>query len=152
MAFICPVIDLATVFSNSGQNVYLYSYEHRISTSPFADVYGVSHSTELPVVFGDPLSKKKLPAISLNPYSSALTNYSVSEREFTKQIMTYWTNFVKYENPSRLLSSKTPTWPAYKTTQCSSQFKGPEFLVLKADNIATSSDLSKYPCEFWRAG
>ncbi len=60
-----------------------YHYSHRSSRSPFPSYMGTLHAMELPFVFGMPAVEGGEP------------EFEPEEVEFSKDIMEYWTNFVK---------------------------------------------------------
>jgi carboxylesterase type B len=98
--FRCPALHLAEYYAKLNLNVYVYLYGYRISTSPYPSIYGATHSDELAMVFGEPLSVKQAPLINFNPWSSTLTNYSIDERLISEQIINYWTNFIYNNDPN----------------------------------------------------
>ena len=97
----CPAKHLSEAYSKlSNVNVFTYLYGYRISTSGVPSKYEAIHEDELPMVYGEPLSVKKLPLLTENIWSSTGHNYSVAERLISEQIMNYWSNFVAHDNPN----------------------------------------------------
>lgn len=79
--FTCNVNNFAKAYAKSGQTIYMYYYTHRSSQNPWPKWMGVMHGDEISYVFGEPL----------NPNIP----YLQKERNLSKKIMQYWTNFAK---------------------------------------------------------
>ena len=110
LTFICPTIDLASIYAKSSTNVYLYSFEQLRSFGNYPPSYGVVHSGDIAFVFGSPLNAR----VSSGP--SGPQRFTDDEKRFAKQIITYWTNFVKTGNPNfgELKSTfRFNYWPSY---------------------------------------
>lgn len=80
--FKCPVIRFAEALDQHGGDVFMYSFEHRVSTNPWPEWTGVVHGYEIELVFGIPLA----------PGNS---QYTEEEKALSLQIMKLWTNFAK---------------------------------------------------------
>ena len=80
--FKCPVVDFAQAYAraSSTHDVYLYSFEHRLSNNPWPAWTGVMHGYEIEAVFGLPL-----------PY-----NYTQRETNLAARITDYWTRFAQF--------------------------------------------------------
>ena len=79
--FICPVVKFGEAYEQAGNRVYMYQFTHRSSGNPWPAWMGVMHGYEIDHVFGVPLN---------DTYS-----YSTEEKQLSKRIMTYWSNFAK---------------------------------------------------------
>ncbi len=79
--FTCNVNEFGQTYANAGENVYMYYFTERYSSNAWPQWMGVLHGDEIIFTFGDPLK----PGL----------NYTDKERELSKEIMTYWTNFAK---------------------------------------------------------
>ena len=79
--FTCNTEDLAQRMAKRGSRVYRYFYNHQSSNDPWPTWSGSKHGDELEFTFGVPLKTPKL--------------YSAQEIKFARDIITYWTNFVK---------------------------------------------------------
>jgi hypothetical protein len=77
-------------------------YAYHISTSNLLTRYEAVHKDELAMIFAEPLSVKIPPLISTNIWTSTMHNYSVEERLISEQIATYWSNFIKNDDPNDL--------------------------------------------------
>lgn len=141
----CSAYELAERYSNINQNAYVYLYGYHLSTSEFSPKYEAVHTEELAMIFAEPLSIKKPPLIDSNPWSSTRHNYSVEERLISETIATYWTNFVKYENPNGLAPQQD--WPTYKVN---SPFRNVYFMKeLPFSNVAYDN-LTDDICNFFQ--
>lgn len=60
----------------------MYLYSHRSTVNPWPKWTGVMHADEINFVFGEPL----------NPN----LDYTEEERNLSKRIMRYWSNFARY--------------------------------------------------------
>lgn len=69
-------------YAKENLSVYMYLYNHRSKTNPWPKWTGVMHADEINYVFGE----------ALNP----TLDYTSEERQFSKRIMRYWSNFARY--------------------------------------------------------
>ena len=63
------------------EKVYLYLFEHRASNHPWPSWTGVLHGDEIAFIFGEPLN--------------STYGYNEKERQLSREMMAYWTNFAK---------------------------------------------------------
>ena len=77
----CNTEEFAQKLSMKGNRVYRYYYNHQSSVDPWPTWSGAKHGDELEFTFAIPMK---------NP-----ENYSAKEIKFARDIITYWTNFVK---------------------------------------------------------
>ena len=99
--FTCNTEDFAQKLSGKGQRVFRYVYNHQSSNDPWPTWSGSKHGDELEFTFGVPLQNPGL--------------YSAAEIKFSRDILTYWTNFVKNGSPNP--SNSWATWPEYKAPE-----------------------------------
>ncbi|KAK6982894.1 cholinesterase 1-like isoform X1 [Biomphalaria glabrata] len=97
MFFKCPVVDFAELYSRHSDAVYMYSFEHRTSQTPWPEWMGVLHGYEIEVIFGLPLA--------------AGSNYTEAEKGLSSLMMKLWTDFAKTGKPS---PTDEDQWPEYK--------------------------------------
>lgn len=69
-------------YAKENLSVYMYLYSHRSRSQPWPKWTGVMHADEINYVFGE----------ALNP----ALDYTPEERQFSKRIMRYWSNFARY--------------------------------------------------------
>jgi len=103
LIYICPAIDLAAVYAKTRTDVFVYSFEQMLSTPFYPLAYGVSHIDDVAFAFGQPLS--------VGP-----PRYTDEEKRISKQMVTYWTNFVKTGNPNyddNKTTFKYDYWPNF---------------------------------------
>ena len=79
--FVCHVNHFAHTYASAGENAYMYYFTHRYSSNPWPEWMGVLHGDEIVFIFGDPFK----PGL----------NYTDAERQLSRQMMQYWTNFAK---------------------------------------------------------
>lgn len=114
----CQVIEYAQLHCNGSTNVKTFVYEfaaapsYHIIDSP-AWLEGANHGDELGFVFGfhEEMveSFRKLKKLDKAPEPSDL------ERQLSRTIMRYWSNFAKTGNPSSPVTS-SQEWPPYDMT------------------------------------
>lgn len=63
-AYVCPAYRLADVVSQLSNNVYMYLYSHRVSTTPWPRQYGAVHGDDLAFTFAFPLQIKNISDVS----------------------------------------------------------------------------------------
>ena len=88
---VCPTYLFAKRYaqhSTRRDNVFFYEFTYTVDKE-IEKQFGVYHGSELPFVFGLPLTG------SAGPLPNA-THFSKKDIEFSKQIIKYWTNFAKY--------------------------------------------------------
>ena len=78
--FKCPVIAFANAYSSKPEDVYLYSFEHRLTNIPWPEWTGVLHGYEIEAVF-------------LLPQSF---NYTTQEEALARRMASYWTRFAQF--------------------------------------------------------
>ena len=81
--FTCHVNHFAHTYASAGENVYMYYFTQRYSSNPWPEWMGVLHGDEIVFTFGEPFK----PGLKVN--------YTDAERELSRQMMMYWTNFAK---------------------------------------------------------
>jgi hypothetical protein len=89
-------------------------------------------------------------------------SYSYSEKKFSKRLLRYWTNFVKYGDPNQydedFQATKNEVWPAWiEGTEskildvCKAvKTKYNSYLSLHPSNMTVTGDSSFLKCDFWR--
>lgn len=80
-SFKCPVVNFAGLLTRTGNRVFTYSFEHRVSTNPWPAWSGVAHGYEIELIFGLPLSPSSV--------------YTEEEKSLSLRMMKLWTNFAK---------------------------------------------------------
>ncbi|XP_046562857.1 cholinesterase 1-like isoform X2 [Haliotis rubra] len=99
----CPHLEFDRLYSPANPT-YVYSFNHRLSVSPFPQWIGAAHWYELDFVFGWVLEKS--------------LGCTEEEMELSRTIMTYWTNFAKSGDPNAPVPVKV-NWPASDNTDLS---------------------------------
>ncbi len=87
-------------------NVYAYRIEFKDGAQPFDHLLGSSHALDVPLLFGNFLA----PGISL--VGCEWNTANKNEREAMSDIiMTYWSSFARYGNPS--MGNSLPHWQEF---------------------------------------
>ncbi|BFZ13517.1 hypothetical protein BsWGS_16556 [Bradybaena similaris] len=128
--FKCPLINFSEFYSSKvkGQ-VYMYSFEHRLSTITWPQWIGVAHGYEIEVFFGLPFLDH---------------GYTDVERRLSHDVMARIANFVNTGNPNTGANTVSVTWTEYTPHD-------QHYLVIVADNMRVSQGLRHSQCEFWRS-
>ncbi|GFS12881.1 carboxylic ester hydrolase [Elysia marginata] len=79
--FVCKVNGLANAYARQGVNVWYYWFDHRWSANPWPKWMGVLHADEIWFTFGHPFNSSHI--------------FTREERDLSRKMMTYWTNFAK---------------------------------------------------------
>lgn len=79
--YTCNVNDFAEHYSVSDNDVYMYHFKHRSSTSKWPEWMGAIDGDEISFLFGKPLNHR--------------SGYLSNEQQLSRQMMTYWGNFIK---------------------------------------------------------
>ncbi|KAJ8311385.1 hypothetical protein KUTeg_010740 [Tegillarca granosa] len=109
--FKCIVIPFAQRFNKmitGSESVYMFSFEHRSSNTPFPEWMGVVHGDEIAYQMGLPTDPRY--------------KYSKKEAELSKKMMKYWVNFAKTGkpngvNPRTNNELQLTSWPVYAKDQ-----------------------------------
>jgi acetylcholinesterase/cholinesterase len=124
----CPTHTFAKLHSTYNDNVYVYLYAHRVSTSEEIYVDGAAHAEELTMTFAEPLYTQ--------------SKYGTNEKRFCLQVLSFWSNFIKYGSPSLINE-----WPKYTNTN--SQTRRNLFYLKMNQNQNKLYDIESGLCEFW---
>ncbi len=140
--YICQAYDIARLYSNVGQNAYVYNYQYYIfggSIPTFLkDYFGIaSNADELIVTSGNSLKEEQTDAETM------LNN------RFTLDILTYWSNFVKYENPNGLVTSDLITWRSFSDMKETNE--NGRTIVFQNSGNKIQSGFSENKCDFWNS-
>ncbi|XP_076470964.1 acetylcholinesterase-like isoform X2 [Babylonia areolata] len=123
--FKCPVVNFASAYQalRHTHNVYVYSFEHRLSNNPWPAWTGVLHGYEIEAMFALP-----------NEY-----NYTLKERALASRVTGYWTRFAHTGDPNG--QESVQTWP--KMTR-----RGLEYLQITAQGDNVRHGLRHSQCSF----
>ncbi|XP_006811307.1 acetylcholinesterase-like [Saccoglossus kowalevskii] len=121
--FVAPMIQTNRYHDQSSAYVFMYTFNYTGEVSPFPAWMGVPHGGELPYVFGEPMSM-----------GLQRQNWTNDDRTVSDLMMTMWSNFAKYGNPTPMIGSVSNP-PAYQE---------PEYPADEWDYV----DLEWYPYKF----
>ena len=94
---------------------------------------GVEHGEELSFVYGELLHSNK---------------FKPNEVTFSKKLLDYWSNFIKYDNPNGNLRSGE-IWPKYTVNNSPNDNFQRAYLTLDADQNYVGFSLKADYCAFW---
>jgi acetylcholinesterase len=80
-SFVCPVNAFSHRYARAGENVYYYYFTERYKSNPWPEWMGTLHGDEILFAFGEALKSGH--------------NFTNDEKELSRLMMKYWTNFAK---------------------------------------------------------
>jgi Carboxylesterase type B len=122
---------LHALTSCNNHNFYLYHYEKEIIDQN-ADIYGASHSAELPYLFG--IKNIGGP----NPWNPVI--WEEKDEMFSKEIMAYWTEFIKTGKPT---CKGGPDWMPFELNNKKIFILDNNFRVTDYNDISRKMELAK---------
>ncbi|XP_056663285.1 cholinesterase isoform X1 [Monodelphis domestica] len=126
--FKCPALEFAKKFSERGNDVFFYYFEHRSSKNAWPEWMGVMHGYEIEFVFGLPLERR--------------VNYTKAEEILSRSIMRSWSSFAKYGNPNGTQNNAT-RWPVFGNIE-------QKYVTLNTESPKTFAKLRAQQCRFWK--
>jgi acetylcholinesterase len=136
--FTCPANELATTYALFGQNVFFYQFAHYSSKSSWPAWFGVVHSDEIDYVFGRPLN--------------STLRFTLSEKNLSQKMITYWSNFVKFESPNGPYIKRQRIieyWSNYRIVNSPNNDFQREYLMLRTRSNRAEFNLRAQFCAFW---
>ncbi|OQR69015.1 neuroligin-2-like [Tropilaelaps mercedesae] len=88
---VAPLVKAANLHAKISKNTYFYVFGYQTEHGDYPNRMGCIHGEELAYIFGAPLVPH------LGHFAN---NYSKSEQAFAEAIMSYWSNFARYGDPS----------------------------------------------------
>lgn len=82
--FVCPLIEVAARMVAAEGSVYVYSFDHQISTSIWQEWMGAAHGVEVPFLFG---TLSSLPGLNQSD--------AEADRVLSQRVMHYWSQFAR---------------------------------------------------------
>ncbi len=150
--YVCPTYRLSDFFAELNNNVYMYLYSHRVSSTPWPKQYGAVHGDDLAFTFAFPLQTKNATS---NVWSMPHGEYFKNEKLLANEIVNYWSNFVKYDTPNN--PEKEVEWPEYKLIKRTedefsrNQDLSAKYMVFKSTGNRVSRGYSLEACIFWNS-
>lgn len=125
----CPSNEFAEYLSKYNNDIFVYSYGHRSSTSKEDPLFdGAAHSEEIDYMFGVPLMANQ--------------KFTASERGFSEKMVDLWGNFV-----ARSIPTLNDDWKKFNSLNSTTK-RNAYFLRDKSiGNINVS--LADETCKFW---
>ncbi|CAF1003382.1 unnamed protein product [Didymodactylos carnosus] len=123
-------VTMANTYSEASQDVFFYYFIARPSVSDWHQWTGVMHADEIMFIFGEPLNH------------TDQKNYTTEEVQLSKRIMSYWSNFAKYDDPNGNDTNIPYDWPKYS-------YPARQHIVLDTNSKTTGVALRAEYCAFW---
>lgn len=144
-AFVCPNYKLAESFSVKNNKVYVYNYAYRFFTSLIPSnlvpyLGPATHADELIMTFGFVLSD-----------DLALFTDD-KEKLFNLEIVKYWTNFVKYNDPNGINTQTGVIWETFlnsSSKKLDSFVNDGKYISFTNDAIQMKKGYASHNCDFW---
>jgi len=132
----CNARYATSLMSSQIYNSYFYTYDYHFSW--VSSCYGTAHAAELPIQF---------PSLLKTRSSTQYYSFNDNETLLSKQMITYWSNFVVSGNPNKnstgvnLLANQT-TWPRYSTCNDTQ-------LYIQLQGGSVENTMYSKVCPFW---
>ncbi|XP_064487639.1 acetylcholinesterase-1-like [Ornithodoros turicata] len=123
----CPTVFAAESFSAHLRNVYGYQFAHRPSVSFWPEAFGVTHTEEIPFVFGLPVRYNQ-------------RGYSADDTRMSETVMNAWTSFARTGVPEL---PHAAAWRPYGS-------RGHPYALFKHGSVRLQCHLNKRNCDLWR--
>ncbi|CAG5119696.1 unnamed protein product [Candidula unifasciata] len=131
--FVCPVNELARTYAKHNMPVYYYWFSQKWTANPWPDWMGVLHADEIWYSLGQALNQSN--------------SFTEDERQLSRKMMTYWSNFAKTGDPNQAPGDLAlPEWPQFKVNE-------QQYINLSVASFASGQPWGKGPrtqqCAFW---
>ena len=111
-SYICPTFKLIEYLSQKNtSNIYLYAFNYRSTSARLPEHYGVYHGKELEMIFGHPLISQKLKFLGANSFKRV--NFTDQDKQFSRNIIKRWSNFIYDNDPNSNLADEKDFWPKF---------------------------------------
>ena len=149
--FVCPAYKIGDMFAKFNNQVYMYLYSHRISTTPWPRDYGAVHGDDLALTFAYPLAENRDNNATSNPWASPDAVYFKNEKLLASEMIEYWANFVRFDNPNEPTNAVNQ-WPQYKAASGSAQEQlNAQYIVFRSTGNRPSRGFSLESCILWNS-
>ncbi|KAJ6121794.1 Carboxylesterase type B [Penicillium capsulatum] len=103
LRYICPGIDLSSIYAKAGVKSWNYHYDVKDPDAE-RDGTGVSHTVEVNALWGPE-----------NTHHNAPPSYSSTNAAIIPVVQGYWTSFIRSLDPNKHRDSSSPEWETWGT-------------------------------------
>ncbi|XP_022670080.1 neuroligin-1-like isoform X3 [Varroa destructor] len=114
---VAPLVKAANLHAKISKNTYFYVFGYQTEHGDYPTRMGCIHGEELAYIFGAPL---------VSHLGHFPNNYSKSEQAYAEAIMSYWSNFARYGDPSNSMheaNAASETQPTPTSEQRKGRFE-----------------------------
>ena len=157
--FTCPGYELANHVAKHNNSVFMYLFAHRVSSTPWPRWYGATHGDEMAFTFAQPIATHSSgeSASAASPWTNPSHRYLNSEKLLTSEIISYWSNFAKFDSPNGVSTAASyKIWPEYtlfeqnfESTNLTNLNESGRYMILKTNGTKVSRGYSLEICQFW---
>lgn len=155
--FKCPAYKFIDLIAKNNDQVYLYLFAHRISSTPWPSWYGATHGDDLAFLFSYPLaSSNNFLSINENPWAKNHHRYSANEKKLNEELLEYWSSFIYKNNPNMINSNKI--WPNYNLLSYDSDTgnmtipsEAGRYIIFRSGGSKIGRGYSLESCQFWNS-
>lgn len=157
--FTCPTYKMIDMLAkHSPNNLYLYLFAHRVSSTPWPSWYGATHGDDLAFApFAHTVSERDESTINgVNPWANPRHRYSSGEKLLTNEMISYWSAFAKSgESPNTKNNMYWPEYTLFKEDFTSDNMtdvnESVRYIIFKSTGIRVNRGYSLEICQFWNS-
>jgi len=133
-----PTVKIASLSTDAGVPTFFYSFKLDENNPRYSNWQSSYHAMELNYIFGSPFSGVEIEG-------GLRRNFTDEERRISHRIMTYWSNFATYGNPSEpagIESTFEKNWEKFRSDDVN-------YLRIISDTDSMQSNLKASGVVFW---
>ncbi|XP_061409954.1 acetylcholinesterase-like isoform X1 [Lethenteron reissneri] len=119
--YIAPALYHAEGHARGGSATFVYTFNYRTHSSPWAPWYGVPHGEELYYEFGTPLWNDSMPCPwtcgAITHWHNRQSSWLESDKQMSHFFIQLVTNFAKYHDPTPAMLNMSTAWPTFDLRQ-----------------------------------
>lgn len=139
--YVCQSFQIAEYYSKAGNQAYVYELNYKLHDrgipEDLNDYFGAAtHGDELSITFA-------------NILTDDFEHVTETDIKITKEIVNYWTNFVKYNNPNPSTYSWKPFLDKSMLRIPKDVTKIGRFIEFNNNGVMMKKDYSSHQCRLW---